>query len=169
MTVSKRIKLIALLTACIAVAGLQTATAPANAKSSRCSAAVLVLRTLHLEATPSKKAVKPGDKFKVDVKVTRPADEDPLNSGITFERPTSQPAPDVTVGVSIWVGEQTYFFNIGVSDENGEVSLPMRVPNNAESGAAFAAVSGRHWIKQDCPDILEDGFRAYENFVTIKR
>ena len=148
--------------------------APASATTSApretgaaCSAAVLVLRSLHVTATPSKKVVKPGDKFTVDVTVTRPAHEDPVGEGMTFDPPASLPAEDVTVGLSIWVGERTYFWQVGLTDAEGTDTLQLKVPANAEPGKALAAASARHWIKNDCPDILEDGYTTYPKFVKI--
>jgi hypothetical protein len=130
---------------------------------------VLVLRSLHVTAVPSKTTLKPGEKFTVDVTVTRPAKEDPLGNGVAFEPPATLPAEDVTVGLSIWVGERTYFWQIGLTDAEGKDTLRLKVPANAEAGQALASASARHWIKNDCPDILEDGYTNYLNFVTVKR
>ena len=146
-----------------------TAAAAPRPGSKACSSAVLVLRTLHVEAVPSKKVVKPGDKFTVDVTVTRPAHEDPVGQGIEFDPPASLPAENVTVGLSVWVGERTYFWQVGLTDAEGKDTLTLKVPANAETGEALAMVSGRYWIKSDCPDILEDGYATYAPFVTIKR
>jgi len=132
-----------------------------------CGAAVLVLRSLHVEAHPSKQLVRRGEKFKVHVKVTRPAHEDPAGEGIEFTPPTSTPAEGVTIGLSIWVGERTYFWQVGMSDQNGEDVLTVKVPRNAELGSALASASARHWIKNDCPDILEDGYTNYIDFVKV--
>ena len=159
----------------IAVALLATflaapiASATPTTGSNACSSAVLVLRTLHVEAVPSKKVLKPGDTFSVDVTVTRPAREDPVGQGIEFESPVSVPAEGVTVGLSVWVGERTYFWQVGMTDAEGKETLKLKVPANAELGEALASVSARHWIKNDCPDILEDGYTNYAPFVTIKR
>ena len=101
--------------------------------------------------------------------VTRPAHEDPVGQGIEFTPPTSVPAEGVTVGASIWVGDRTYFWQIGLTDENGEDTLTLKVPKNAETGEALASFSARYWIKNDCPDILEDGYRNYVPFVTVKK
>ena len=159
------------LAAALALIGSVMLTPGASASSAStpgCSSAVLVLRSLHVEAKPSKKVVKPGDKFSVEVSVTRPAHEDPAGEGIEFTPPASVPAEDVTIGISIWVGERTYFWQVGVSDANGEETLQLKVPGNAETGEALASVSGRRWIKNDCPDILEDGYTNYAPFVTVK-
>ena len=172
MTRRKFAKLIAPLSA-LALLGSLLAASPAvasgTASGSACSSAVLVLRTLNVTATPSKKVVQPGERFTVKVKVTRPAHEDPVGQGITFEPPTAAPAENVTVGLSVWVGERTYFWQVGLTDANGEDVLKLKVPANAEGGPALASASGRHWIKNDCPDILEDGYTNYANFVTIAR
>ncbi len=155
----------------VAVSALQLVPLAGTAGAAPCmnGEGVIVLRSLHIEAQPSKKVVAPGDKFSVKVTVTRPAHEDPADLGIQFEPPASVPAEDVTVGLSVWVGERTYFWNIGTTDANGEVTLPLKVPARSEVGPAFASISGRHWIKNDCPDILEDGYRDYARFVVIKR
>jgi hypothetical protein len=168
----KSLKLLAPIAALALVGSLMAAPASADvrgASGTACSSAVLVLRSLHVVAEPSKKFVKPGDKFTVDVTVTRPAHEDPVGEGIEFEPPASVPAEDVTVGLSVWVGERTYFWQVGLTDAEGKDTLSLKVPKNAEAGEALASASGRHWIKSDCPDILEDGYTNYLNFVTVTR
>jgi hypothetical protein len=171
MARSKLTKLIAPVAALALMGSLLAAPASATAskEGGACSAAVLVLRSLYVTAVPSKKTVKPGEKFTVDVTVTRPAHEDPVGNGMSFEPPTSLPAEDITVGLSIWVGERTYFWQIGLTDAEGKDTLNLKVPANAEGGKALASASARHWIKSDCPDILEDGYTNYVNFVTVKR
>ena len=147
-----------------------TVTAPVGAApdaGAGCGSSVLVLRTLHVEAKPSKKELERGEKFIVHVTVTRPAEEDPLGNGVTYERPTSTPAKDVTVGVAIWVGERTYFWGVGLTDENGKSDVKVKVPRNSEYGSAIASISGRHWLKRDCPDILEEGYANYVDFIRV--
>ena len=170
MARSKLSKLIAPVAA-VALMGSLLA-APASAGTSggtraACSSAVLVLRTFNVVAVPSKKKLKPGDKFTVEVTVTRPAKEDPVGQGLEFEPPTSLPAEGVTVGLSVWVGERTYFWQVGMTDAEGKSILKVKVPANAEAGKALASASARHWIKSDCPDILEDGYTNDLDFVTI--
>jgi hypothetical protein len=170
MVRSKLSKLIAPLAAVALMGSLLAAPAAAGSSGSAdaaCSSAVLVLRSLHVVATPSKTKVKPGDKFTVNVTVTRPAHEDPVGQGLEFEPPASLPAEGVTVGLSVWVGERTYFWQVGMTDANGESVLKLKVPASAEAGKALASASARHWVKSDCPDILEDGYTNYLDFVTI--
>jgi hypothetical protein len=171
MARSKLTKLVAPVAALALMGSLLAAPASAttsNPAGAACASAVLVLRSLHITAVPSKKTVKPGEKFTVDVTVTRPAHEDPLGNGVAFDPPTTVPAEDVTVGLSVWVGERTYFWQIGLTDAEGKDTLRLKVPANAETGEALASASARHWIKNDCPDILEDGYTNYLNFVTVK-
>ena len=172
MARSKLSKLIAPVAAVALMGSLLAAPASAGTSAggaeAACSSAVLVLRTFRVVATPSKTNVKPGDKFTVDVTVTRPAPEDPVGQGVTFEPPTSVPAENATVGISIWVGERTYFWQIGMTDAEGKDTLKLKVPANAETGKALASVSARYWVKSDCPDILEDGYTNYLDFVTVR-
>ena len=143
------------------------ATSPADTRKAACRQAVLVLRTLHIEAVPAKTKVKPGEKVPVEVTVTRPAHEDPADQGIEFEPPASVPAEGVTVGLSVYVGDRTYFWQIGLSDAEGKDTLMLTVPKDSEHGWAIAMASARHWIKNDCPDILEDGYTTYPEFVKV--
>ena len=159
--------LIKLLAALTMLASIFVATPAASATG--CGGGVLVLRSLHVVAEPSKTKVKPGEKFTVDITVTRPAHEDPVGQGLEFEPPASVPAEGVTVGLSVWVGERTYFWQVGLTDAEGKNTMTLRVPKNAEAGKALASASARHWIKNDCPDILEDGYTNYLNFVTVIR
>jgi hypothetical protein len=153
-----------LVTALVAV---PASTSAADTSKAACSSAVLVLRTLHIEAVPSKTKVHPGEKFPVEVTVTRPAHEDPVGQGIEFEPPASVPAADVTVGLSVYVGERTYFWQVGKTDEEGKATLMLTVPQNSEFGWALAMASARYWVKSDCPDILEDGYTTYPEFVKV--
>ena len=164
-----RIRLGGLLLAPALVATLLSpaVAAPERRSAAACSAAVLVLRTLHIEAVPSKKKVQPGESFTVDVTVTRPAHEDPIGQGIEFEPPASVPAENVTVGLSVYVGERTYFWQIGLTDAEGKDTLKLKVPASSEHGTALAVASARYWVKNDCPDILEDGYSYYPDFVKV--
>ncbi|MGH2807108.1 MAG: hypothetical protein ACRDKT_07510 [Actinomycetota bacterium] len=138
-----------------------------SAIACRSSSSVLTLHSFHIEAEPSKKIVRRGQVFTVTITVTRPAHEDPADLGITYEPPMSTPEKDVRVGISLWTGERTYFYSLGLTDANGEDKLKIRVPKDAEPGKAYASVSAQKWIKQDCPDILEYGFREYPDFVVV--
>ena len=145
--------------------------APSASAASRCrsKSAVLVLRDLWVEAKPSTTTVRPGQTFTVLLKVSRPAHEDPLDQGIALDPPASVPAEGIDVGISVWSGKRTYFWNTGTSDANGEVTLKLTAPKNAEPGAARSVLFAQHWINQSCPDILENGFNDYAKFLTIKR
>lgn len=165
---SLRVAFVALLTL-ISTVAMPSALVARTAVGEGCSGAMLVLRTYHVDAKPSKKVIAPGEKLTVDVTVTRPAHEDPAGQNIAFDPPVSAPAENVTVGISIWVGDRTYLWSVGVSDTDGTETLALKVPANAEEGEALASVSGRRYLKDDCPEILEDGYTTYGSFVTVKR
>ena len=164
----RRVAFIGVL-ALISTVAMPSALAARTVVGDSCSGAMTALRTFHVEAVPSKKVVRPGEKFAVDVVVTRPAHEDPAGQGITFEPPVSAPAEDVIIGISIWVGDRTYFWGIGLSNADGKATLRLKVPTKAESGKALASASGRRVLKDDCPEIMEDGYATYDLFLTVKR
>ena len=156
------------LLALLLVAGTLVAPGTTPASAEGCGGSVLVLRTLNVKAKPSKTQLERGEKFTVHMKVTRPAEEDPLGNGIHLGKPPeSTPAEDVTVGISIWVGKRTYFYGVGITNEKGKADVPVTVPKDSELGWAYAAATARHWIKNDCPDILEYGDRYYQDFLEV--
>jgi hypothetical protein len=151
-----------------AEARLATSTGVAAPRAAcRSANSVLTVHSFHIEAEADKKVVRRGQVLKVTVTVTRPAHEDPADLGIQYEPPMSTPEKDVRVGISLWTGERTYFYALGITDENGEEVLKVRVPKDAEPGKAYASFSAQKWLKQDCPDILEYGFREYPDFFVV--
>lgn len=165
----KQFKLFALVTALMVVGTLLFPASSATALACRGGggSAVLVLESFHVTATPDKKTARRGDKVTVKLKVTRPAHEDPVDLGLQFDPPMSTPEKDAIVSVSVWVGEQTYFWDMGLTDANGEETLTLKVPKNSELGTAYASASAYKWLKRDCPDILETGFTEYEKFFAV--
>ena len=159
----KTLARIGLVIAVMGVALVPTSTAV----GSPCGGAEVRLKTLHVEAHPSKKKVHRGEKFKVHVTVTRPAHEDPLGNGIEFEPPMSFPAADIPVGITIFVGEHTYFWGAGTTDENGEATLDTKVPGNSEYGWAFAVATAKKYQWQVCPELVEEGYTNYIDFVKV--
>ena len=175
MTLVKRSKFIAALVCVLATTVVapaaqampRTPTEVAPQARAACGGAVLTVHSFHIETEVSKKVVRRGQVFNVKIMVTRPAHEDPADLGLTYEPPMSTPEKDVRVGISLWTGERTYFYALGVTDANGEDTLKIRVPGSAETGKAYASVSAQKWVKQDCPDILEYGFREYPDFIVV--
>ena len=149
------------------VAGLVAA--PAAPASGEPCASELYFRTLHVEAVPSKRKVTRGERFTVAITVTRPAHEDPLGQGIRFEPPMSLPAADIPIWISIWVGDWTYFWDVGITDENGEATLHLKVPRDSEYGWAFATAAGEKYQTNICPEIIEEGYSYYTDFVKVVR
>jgi len=150
---------------CLCVLSLLVTPTPAGAGG--CSASVIELRTLHVEAKTMKKKVSRGERFDVRITVTRPAHEDPLGEGIEFEPPVSVPAADVTVWMTIYVGKWTYFWDIGKTDDEGRATLTLRPPRDSELGWGLAYIYAENWVNQQCPDMKEEGDRVYPNFVKV--
>ncbi len=138
--------------------------AAATAAPAACGAsAATTLRTFHIVAKPHKKTYRLGEVAKVNVKVTRPAHEDPVAAGIEFEPPVSVPADDVNVSVGLYVNE-SYLYGVGVTDADGEatVSIKMTAP---KPGWARADVAAREFYNRGgCPDIEEEGYVSYPRF-----
>ena len=131
------------------------------------SGSVLVLESFHVVAKPAKKVVRRGEKVVVTMTVTRPAHKDPLGLGVEYDPPTSTPEPDAYTGLSVWTGERTYFWQTGMTNQDGVSKLTLTVPKNAELGDAYVTASAYKWLKRDCPDIMETGFTEYERFFTV--
>lgn len=138
--------------------------AGATAAPAACgSSAATTLRTFHIVAKAQKKTYRLGDLVKVDVKVTRPAHEDPVDAGIALEPPVSMPAEDVNVSVGLYVGDH-YLYGIGVTDAEGKdtISIKLSAP---QAGWVRADVAARQFYNRGgCPDIEEEGYVSYPRF-----
>ena len=118
------------------------------------------LRTLHLEYEANKKTYKIGEIAEIKVKVTRPAEEDPLGQGIPMDRPHVEPAAEVSIGVGLAIG-RVFLPGAGLTDENGEATVKIKIENYAPAGQ-WADASAYAWkVVQNtpCATIQEDGYR----------
>jgi hypothetical protein len=131
---------------------------PASATGS-CAMDRINVLTFHVEAEAQRKTYRIGDTAKIDVTVTRPADEDPGGNGIPTPRPTSVPAEDVTVGAGAWV-KQRYFYGFGPNtDKDGKSTIPVEIPSYARPGWVFVAVGAEKFVTTTvCWDIWEVGY-----------
>ncbi len=138
--------------------------AGASAAPAACgSSAATTLRTFHIVAEPHKKTYRLGDVVKVDLKVTRPAHEDPVDAGVEFEPPVSVPAEDVDVSVGLYVGGH-YLYGVGVTDANGEETISIKL-TASQPGWVRADIAGRQFYNRGgCPDIEEEGYVSYPKF-----
>ena len=97
------------------------------------------LKTLDLEATAAKKSYRIGEVAKFKALVTRPAKEDPLGQGVPMDRPYVTPAEDISVGVGLLFNGNVFLPGFGVTDEEGQVTLKVKIQNYVKPGTVHAS------------------------------
>ncbi|MDP9067061.1 MAG: hypothetical protein M3N53_01780 [Actinomycetota bacterium] len=144
-------------------AALLPATGGTAAAASCGGSTATVFRTFYVTAKPHKKTYPLGDVVKVDITVTRPAHEDPVGAGVTFEPPASLPAADVDVSVGLYLGNN-YLYGLGVTDSNGEATVSIKL-NASQTGWVLGEIAAREFYNRGgCPDIEEEGYVSYPKF-----
>lgn len=123
------------------------------------------LRSLHIEAEADKKAYSLGEVATVKVNVTRPAKEDPAGQGIPIDRPISEPAEEVFVGVGLSIG-RVFLAGAGVTDAKGNAKVKIKIeryaPRNTIVDASVYAWKIIH--ENTCFTVLEEGYRVYPRY-----
>ena len=118
----------------------------------------VALRTFHVVISSPKKAYAIGDTAIVHAKVTRPAHEDPLQLGVTWDPPRSFPAEEVNVGIGLRVGD-VFLFGFGETDENGEVDVKVKIQPYTRPGTAMVdAFSWERQFESPCANVEENGY-----------
>jgi hypothetical protein len=150
------------------VAGLLAA--PAAPATAHCSDTIIPLYTLHMEWEPERKRYRIGQTARIHVNVTRPGEEDPLGEGIPWQRPFSEPAEDVSVGVG-GVIDDVLAHGTGRTDENGDAVVRIRIPEWASPGWAHARGLGQHLVAEvaGCFWIIEYAFKRQSRFFRVVR
>jgi hypothetical protein len=101
-------------------------------------------KTFHIEYDIGKKLYAVGQTVSVDVNVTRPAKEDPLDEGIPLpiERPVTEPVEDAVVGVGFQIG-RVYLPGGSMTDEEGNATVAIKIesytPRNTWADASIYA------------------------------
>jgi hypothetical protein len=121
------------------------------------------LRTFHLEVKQDKKVYKIGDIAKIDVNVTRPANEDPLGEGTPMpwtDRPYVQAAEGAIVGVGLHIG-RVFLPGAALTDANGDAKIRIKIENYAPANTVIDASVYAWRIVQEtqCLTIQEDGYK----------
>lgn len=130
---------------------------------------VVALRTYHLEVEADKKAYKVGDTAKINVKVTRPAHEDPAGLGIPIDPPESFPAEDVNVGMGLRIGN-VYLFGYSRTNADGLAVVKIQIKSYTPAGKASAdAFAWRTAVDTTCAKVEENGYREMPNLFTVLR
>ena len=118
----------------------------------------VALRTFHVVVSSPKKTYAIGENAIIHAKVTRPAHEDPLQLGVTFDPPQSFPAEEVNVGIGLRVGD-VFLFGFGVTDENGEVDVKVKLQPYTRPGKALVdAFSWKRQFESPCANVEENGY-----------
>lgn len=155
-----------LLAAAVVASGVLGAAPASGAASARTPAhaacgnfETVQFRTYHVVMETDKKVYAIGDTATVHVKVTRPAHEDPLNNGIPIEPPASEAAADVNVGIGLRIG-RVFLPGFGITDENGEVNVRIKLASYAPAG--WATADGYAWqqvAQTTCATVEENGYK----------
>lgn len=125
--------------------------------------------TFKVEAKSQKKVYRPGEVTKIDMKVTRPGEYDPIGGTTPLPPTTDLPASDVEINVSMWAGNY-YMYGTGVTDENGEGTVKVRLHKRSPAGPVRVDVSARaYYNRGGCPDLEEVGFRTYDPMFKVTR
>ncbi|HYI44980.1 MAG TPA: hypothetical protein VE174_05885 [Actinomycetota bacterium] len=142
--------------------------APSTAVSAPgCAMETVSLKTFKLEIKAKKKLYKVGETAQVLVNVTRPAEEDPLGNGIPFERPMTEPAPDINVGIGLRVGD-VFLFGHSMTDANGDAVVKVKLEPWTPAGNAIADAFAWNVVQDTpCLRIEENGYTQAPNLFRV--
>ena len=136
-------KIAAALAVISAATVLVVAPAQAAGRAGRCAAMeTYTVKTFHMTMKARKKVYRVGDVAKLDIKVTRPAHEDPAGGGVPITPPVSEPAAEVPVGVGLQVGD-VFLFGFAVTNEKGEATANVKLYPWTRPGIADVAALAR--------------------------
>lgn len=175
----KQVKRVTMATALALIAALIPGAGTASAAPLPCSGVAreavrhgleqIQLRTLELEASTDKKSYRIGEVIKFKALVTRPADEDPAGQGIPMDRPYVSPAPDINVGVGLLFNGDVFLPGFGITDENGEVTLKVKIVNYVKPGTVHASFFAWKTVADiPCARVDETGYLPVSDIVTVK-
>jgi len=118
------------------------------------------LRLLHMDLK-FPKAVAIGNVATIKATVTRPAKEDPAGNGIPMERPYTQPAEDVIVGIGLSIG-RVFLPGAGITDAEGKTTVKITIEEWAPAGKTVHASAYAWRVVQSTPclTVQEDGYTA---------
>lgn len=130
---------------------------------------IVQLRTFTVVVKPDAKSFRIGGRATVEATVTRPAHQDPLQTGPEFDPPASAPASEVNVGIGIHVGD-VFVPGFGITDEDGTAKIAIKLPKYMKPGSA--ALDGYAWkIDADSPCLTleEDGYTHMDGAFSVTR
>jgi hypothetical protein len=127
----------------------------------------VVLKTFRIQVKPTEKSYKVGETAKIEVNVSRPGEEDPLELGVPITSPQYFPAEEVNVGVGLRVGD-VFLFGFDITDEEGKAMVPVKIKPYTPGGTATADIFA--WKTQantPCLKVEENGYTQYPNIFKI--
>ena len=155
-------------------AGASAATAPAPCgaagRNARQDSAfeIVKLHTLHVEMKARKPVYKRGQVALIDMKVSRPAKQDPAGLGQDIDPPRSEPASDVDVGIGAFPGD-VYLYGTGVTDDKGQTTIKIEIPSYTPKGPVPArALAQKEIVNIPCLVIYEYGYTETKKLFTVK-
>jgi hypothetical protein len=129
----------------------------------------VTLNTLHVDVAPLKKSYRKGDVVKLKVRVSRPSENDPVGLGISMDRPFSEPAADVNVGVGLSIG-RVFLPGYSLTDESGRATVRIKIERYAPSGKVAHVQVFAYMERANTPCLVveEQGYEAMPNAFRVK-
>jgi hypothetical protein len=170
-TTRRRLSLRLLLTAgllagAIPVTGSAVAAAPCLSNERM---EYVTLNTLHVDLGPLKKTYRRGEVVPFKVRVSRPSENDPIGLGVSMERPVSEPAGDVNVGIGLSVG-RVFLPGYALTNQKGKATVRIRIQRYAPAGkmAQVQAFAYKERANTPCLVVEEQGYEARPNAFKVK-
>lgn len=166
--------------AATALAGAILGSAPAHAATVPCRATALQtlrgnrreivrFRTFNIQVEPQQESYAIGERAKIDLTVTRPAREDPLDLGVPLDSPSSVPAENVNLGIGIRVGD-VFVAGFSTSDADGKATVVVKLPSYMRPGTASVAAYGWNVVHETpCLRVEEDGYTMVPEAFEVTR
>lgn len=137
--------------------------------AARACAETLIVYSFHVEITSPSKTYKIGQVAKIDVKVTRPNDEDPLGLGVPITPPTEENVEGANVGVGLQVGD-VFLPGYALTNEDGVAHVKIKLESWTQPGSAD--VRALAWLEAadgGCLIVEEQGFAQEEDLFVVTR
>ena len=132
---------------------LLSAVAIPTAGAAPCGDAYVPLRMFKVESKWEKKSYRIGDTAKLKVSVSRVADEDPVtDDGQPWPtgRPIDEPAPDVSMGVGLMVGN-VFLTGGAITDADGKATVSVKIEPYTKPGKATSRIYAEKILIKDFP------------------
>ena len=127
------------------------------------------VRTFYIDAKTQAESYRIGSRAKIDVLVTRPAHEDPLDLDVEYEPPASLPAENVIVGLGVHVGD-VFIPGFSRTNAEGKATISMKLPRYVKPGTASITVYAWNILHESpCLRIEEDGYMTYPEAFEVTR